>query len=85
MNHMTVPQGAQKVKYVISITEASPEVEIVFEAAVGTSPGGEAADAAVQAGADAMIAYLEAEFPNKTVNAGRTYEGFLQGDTWPAP
>lgn len=86
---MSVPMGATEVSYTIAIPE-NPEqgqpvdITIDFTVAVADRPGaGAQQHAAIEAGADTMVAYLRDQYPGLPVIATRRYTGFITGDTWP--
>lgn len=88
---MAMPEGAKTVNYTIQMydTSSGGEVSLDLRFAVGLAksyPPTEAAraDAAVQAGCDAIIATLDAAYPGGTVTAERSYDLNVPGDPWPA-
>lgn len=89
---MPMPDGATTVTYDIRLTDYSNDAEEVAQLKATVSLANcypeptmrPTADAAVQAGADAIIAALDAAHPGGNVTATRSYDLTVTGDPWPA-
>lgn len=81
---MAVPTGAYKVTYQFGVNPQEWSFRFTAELS-GTGEQKAVTDTALEAGANAVIAHLESEYPTSTVSAGRIYEGTIAGDPWPAP
>ncbi|MFD3929680.1 hypothetical protein [Streptomyces sp. NPDC058614] len=77
---MAKPQGATKVTYSFANAPSEASVEFTFDVVTLTGE----VDAAMEAGANAILAHLQAAYPTRTILATRTYSGSLAGDAWPA-
>lgn len=78
---MAVPTGAQSVRYVFNANE---QYDINLEHGLSANPEGNEIDAALEAGADAILAYIQSQHPTGVI-AGRAYIGGIAGDPWPSP
>ncbi|MFE6488050.1 hypothetical protein ACFVGN_34665 [Streptomyces sp. NPDC057757] len=76
---MAKPLGAIKVNYRFVNAESEATVEFDFDV---TSLSNEV-DEAVRVGADAILAHLQAAYPNREIIATRTYTGSVAGEPWP--
>lgn len=82
---MSMPDGAYRVTYRIWLYDNSNSVEVQSIFTVDLDPGcAEQQDAAAQAGAEAVVASLQASYPDEAVWASRAYECRRAGDPWPA-
>ncbi len=82
---MAIPQGATAVTYSIALSgSGAPDWYLAFTQRLAFSPIKDAqVHAALEAGADAIVAHLQSEFPDATVAAQRSYDATLPGDPWP--
>lgn len=83
---MSIPSGAKSVTYAIDFGgSGAPSWWLSFtqRLAFGASED-TAVDAALQAGADAIVAHLQGEYPTVTISAQRRYDCTIPGDAWPA-
>jgi hypothetical protein len=89
---MSIPAGAETVHYELSLTGNDlPYVDAYIDAPIrGDAPDdGEYSHQALQAGADAILAYMQSEYGElegfEYVQTRRYYRGTIEGDTWPTP
>ena len=85
---MSIPTGAHSVRYSFSVSGTSgdfdPHVEVNLTSNnITTSADQNAFDAALEAGADAIISSLQSQYPGSTVSGSRIYIGEIDGDPWP--
>lgn len=86
---MSAPTGATEVHYGIGVAEnpdatpPHPNYSVQFTASLEDSDPGGHQHAAIEAGADAILAYFATQFPTSNLLHERSYTGNLTGDTWP--
>lgn len=81
---MSIPANTVHIRYYFEVQGGDDfnfHVEVDFTKGASTDPA--AIDAAMEAGANAIVASLESQFPSQTVFAFRKYTTVISGDPWP--
>lgn len=75
------PDGAHTVRYAINLR--APSAEGINGISFSASVDRDEQDEAARAGAEAIIASFQAQYPEHTILASREYECHADGDAWP--